>query len=36
MYQYNEYVCADAWIDPTGEDLSAQRFKEMMEHVIEI
>jgi len=36
VYQYDKYVRADAWIDPTGEDLSAQRFKEMTEHVIEI
>jgi len=36
VYQYNKYVRADAWIDTMGEDLSAQRFKEMSEHVIEI
>ena len=36
VYQYDEYVRADARIDPTGEDLSAQRFKEMSEHVIKI
>jgi len=36
MYQYDKYICTDARIDPTGEDLSAQQFKEMTEHVIEI
>jgi hypothetical protein len=33
---FDEYVRADARIDPAGEDLPAQRFKEMTERVIEI
>ena len=36
VHQYDEYVRADAQIDPTGEDLPPQQFKEVTEHVIEI
>ena len=36
MHMYNEYIHADACIDPAGEDLPAQRFKEMMDRVIKI
>ena len=36
VHQYNEYVRADAQIDPTREDLPPQRFKEVTEHVIKI
>ena len=36
IHQYDEYVRADARIDPAGEDLPAQRYKEMTERVIEI
>ena len=36
VHMYNEYICADACIDPAGEDLPAQQFKEMTDQVIEI
>ena len=36
IHNINEYVCADAWIDPEGEDLSLERYHEVVERVIEI
>ena len=36
IYEPHEYVQADARIDPEGEDLPAERFKEIKEHVVEI
>jgi len=36
VHMYNEYVRADACIDPAEEDLPAQRCKEISEHIIEM
>ena len=36
VHMYNEYVRADAHIDPAEEDLPAQRCKEILERIIEM
>jgi len=36
VHEPHEYVQADAHIDPEGEDLPIERFREVKEHVVEI
>ena len=36
IHQYDEYIQADAHIDPAGKDLPAQQYKEITERVIKI
>ena len=36
IHDVNEYVCADAWIDPEGEDLPLEHHHEVVERMIEI
>ena len=36
VHMYDEYVRADAHIDPAGKDLPASQFKEMTDRIIEI
>ena len=36
VHQFDEYVHADAHIDPAGKDFPAQQVKEIADHIIEV